>query len=97
MTSRPKKKKHRLAILQRRLEELAQAKSQRMVGSVQRVLITRAARKDASELSGRTENNRVVNFAGPATLIGQFAEVRITAALPNSLRGELITTAAQAV
>ena len=90
-------KKHRLAILQRRLEELAQAKSQRMVGSVQRVLITRAARKDASELSGRTENNRVVNFAGPATLIGQFAEVRITAALPNSLRGELITTAAQAV
>ena len=90
-------KKHRLAILQRRLEELAQAKSQRMVGSVQRVLITGAARKDASELSGRTENNRVVNFAGPATLIGQFAEVRITAALPNSLRGELITTAAQAV
>ncbi len=93
----PEEKKHRLAILQRRLEELAQAKSQRMVGSVQRVLITRAARKDASELSGRTENNRVVNFAGPATLIGQFAEVRITAALPNSLRGELITTAAQAV
>ena len=93
----PEEKKHRLAILQRRLEELAQAKSQRMVGSVQRVLITRAARKDASELSGRTENNRVVNFAGPAALIGQFAEVRITAALPNSLRGELITTAAQAV
>ena len=93
----PEEKKHRLAILQRRLEELAQAKSQRMVGSVQRVLITRAARKDASELSGRTENNRVVNFAGPATLIGQFAEVRITAALPNSLRGELITTTAQAV
>ena len=90
-------KKHRLAILQRRLEELAQDKSRRMVGSVQRVLITRAARKDASELSGRTENNRVVNFAGPAALIGQFAEVRITAALPNSLRGELVTTAAQAV
>ena len=90
-------KKHRLAILQRRLEELAQDKSRRMVGSVQRVLITRAARKDASELSGRTENNRVVNFAGSAALIGQFAEVRITAALPNSLRGELVTTAAQAV
>ena len=93
----PEEKKHRLAILQRRLEELAQDKSRRMVGSVQRVLITRAARKDASELSGRTENNRVVNFAGPAALIGQFAEVRITAALPNSLRGELVTTAAQAV
>ena len=93
----PEEKKHRLAILQRRLEELAQDKSRRMVGSVQRVLITRAARKDASELSGRTENNRVVNFAGSAALIGQFAEVRITAALPNSLRGELVTTAAQAV
>lgn len=93
----PEEKKHRLAILQRRLEELAQEKSRRMVDSVQRVLITGPARKDARELSGRTENNRVVNFAGPSALIGQFAEVRITAALPNSLRGELITTTAQAV
>ena len=84
----PEEKKHRLAILQRRLEELAQEKSRRMVDSVQRVLITG---------TGRTDNNRVVNFAGPSALIGQFAEVRITAALPNSLRGELIMTTARAV
>ena len=84
-------KKHRLAILQRRLEELAHEKSRRMVGSTQRVLVTGTARKDASELAGRTDNNRVVNFAGPSSLIGRFIEVRITAALPNSLRGEAIS------
>ena len=50
----------------------------------------RRAKKDKSQLAGRTENNRVVNFDGPAELIGQFAEVRITEALPNSLRGELV-------
>ncbi len=44
-------------------------------------------------MSGRTENNRVVNFDGDASLIGQFADVRITEALPNSLRGELVETA----
>ncbi len=83
-------KKHRLAILQRRLEELAQAKSARMVGTEQRVLVIRAARKNSAELAARTENNRVVNFVGDHTLIGQFISLRITAALPNSLRGELI-------
>jgi len=60
----PEEKKHRLAILQRRLEELAQAKSRAMVGTLRRVLVTGHARKDAAEVSGRTENNRVVNFAG---------------------------------
>lgn len=84
----PEEKKHRLAILQRRLEELAHEKSRRMVGSVQEVLVTGRAKKDASELAARTANNRVVNFAGDAALIGQFVDVRITAALPNSLRGE---------
>ena len=84
----PEEKKHRLAILQRRLEELAQAKSRQMEGTVQRVLVTGHARKDASELAGRTGNNRVVNFAGPDSLIGEFVDVRITSALPNSLRGE---------
>ena len=67
-----------------------------MVGTVQRVLVERHARKDGRELAGRTENNRVVNFAGPDSLIGQFVEVRITEALPNSLRGELPEPAAAA-
>jgi len=93
----PEEKKHRLAILQRRLEELAQAKSRAMVGTIQRVLVTGHARKDAAEVSGRTENNRVVNFAGDASLIGGFCRVRITAALPNSLRGELVAETAGAV
>jgi len=61
-----------------------------MVGSVQRVLVDRPAKKDPNEISGRTENNRVVNFAGDQALIGHFANVRITEALPNSLRGELV-------
>jgi tRNA-2-methylthio-N6-dimethylallyladenosine synthase len=86
----PEEKKHRLAILQRRLEELAQAKSRRMVGSVQRVLVTGVSRKNAQELAARTDNNRVINFAGDPSLVGGFVEVRVTAALPNSLRGELV-------
>jgi tRNA-2-methylthio-N6-dimethylallyladenosine synthase len=61
-----------------------------MVGTTQRVLVDRPARKDGRQLAGRTENNRVVNFDGPAHLIGQFAEVVITEALPNSLRGRLL-------
>ena len=57
---------------------------------MQRVLVDRLARKDPQQVSGRTENNRVVNFDGSAALIGAFADVRITEALPNSLRGELV-------
>lgn len=83
-------KKERLARLQAQITKQAQAISQAMVGTVQQVLVDRPARKDPTEISGRTENNRVVNFAGPQSLIGQFADVRITEALPNSLRGELI-------
>ncbi|MCB1778369.1 MAG: TRAM domain-containing protein, partial [Candidatus Competibacteraceae bacterium] len=83
-------KKERLAHLQARLEIGARAISQRMVGTTQRVLTDRFSRKDRRQLSGRTENNRVVNFNGPASLIGCFAEVAITEALPNSLRGRLI-------
>ncbi|MCB1745951.1 MAG: tRNA (N6-isopentenyl adenosine(37)-C2)-methylthiotransferase MiaB [Gammaproteobacteria bacterium] len=81
-------KKHRLAILQRRITELGEARSAAMVGGIERVLVTERSRKNAAELAGRTANNRVVNFAAPEQLIGQFADVRITAALPNSLRGE---------
>ena len=85
-------KQHRLAILQDRLRQSASAIAEGMVGSQQRVLVTGPARKNPNELQGRTENNRVVNFAAAEQggLIGQFAEVRITEALPNSLRGEWI-------
>jgi tRNA-2-methylthio-N6-dimethylallyladenosine synthase len=83
-------KQARLQRLQHTINNMAQQISRNMVGSVQRVLVDRPSRKDPHEISGRTENNRVVNFAGPRELIGQFAEVRITAALPNSLRGELL-------
>ncbi len=89
-------KQARLAQLQQAINSNAQRISRQMVGTVQRVLVERHARKDGAELAGRTENNRVVNFAGPASLIGQFAEVRITEALPNSLRGELPELAAAA-
>ncbi len=81
----------RLIRLQKRIEELAFGVSSGMVGSVQRVLVEGHAKKDATELSGRTDNNRVVNFPGPARLIGHFIDVRITAALPHSLRGEPVT------
>jgi tRNA-2-methylthio-N6-dimethylallyladenosine synthase len=61
-----------------------------MVGTVQRILVERVSRRVGIELAGRTENNRVVNFPGARDLIGRFAEVRITKALPNSLRGVLV-------
>ena len=83
-------KQARLERLQQRITEMAQQISRRMVGSVQRVLVERHAKKDRQQLAGRTENNRVVNFDGPEGLIGQFVDIRITEALPNSLRGELI-------
>ncbi len=82
-------KKERLVRLQARIEADAREISRRMVGKVQRVLVERPARKDGRQLAGRTENNRVVNFDGPASLIGHFVEVAITEALPNSLRGRL--------
>ncbi len=82
-------KQARLAQLQQVINSNAQRISHQMVGTVQQVLVERHARKDATELAGRTENNRVVNFAAPESLIGQFVDVRITGALPNSLRGEL--------
>jgi tRNA-2-methylthio-N6-dimethylallyladenosine synthase len=82
-------KKERLARLQARIEAGGHAISRRMIGAVQRVLVDKPSRKDNRQLSGRTENNRVVNFDGPAGLIGCFADVTITEALPNSLRGRL--------
>ncbi len=89
-------KKDRLARLQQRITELAADISAAMVGTVQRVLVEKPSRKDPAQLSGRTENNRVVNFDADASLIGQFADILITEALPNSLRGELIGSPAEA-
>jgi len=83
-------KQARLERLQRRISGQAQQISRRMVGGVERILVERPSRKDSGQLAGRTENNRVVNFSGPASLIGRFVDVRITEALPNSLRGILL-------
>jgi len=80
--------------LQTRIAEQASAISEAMVGSVQRVLVEGVSKKSDSELAARTDNNRVVNFDGGPNgrrLIHQFVDVRITAALPNSLRGEIVT------
>ncbi|MDX1453090.1 MAG: tRNA (N6-isopentenyl adenosine(37)-C2)-methylthiotransferase MiaB [Oleiphilaceae bacterium] len=91
-------KKQRLAILQQRINQQAQDISRKMVGTTQRILVTGFSKKDPGELQGRTENNRVVNFKAwrdrrDAQLIGRFVDVTITAALPNSLRGERIDEA----
>jgi tRNA-2-methylthio-N6-dimethylallyladenosine synthase len=87
-------KKQRLALLQQRINQQAQAISRRMVGTQQRVLVSGPSRKDPGQLCGRTQNNRVVNFNGTSELIGEFVDVTITEALPNSLRGELIANTA---
>ncbi|MGQ3887645.1 tRNA (N6-isopentenyl adenosine(37)-C2)-methylthiotransferase MiaB [Legionella sp. CNM-1927-20] len=79
-------KKQRLQLLQNRLTLNASRYSQSMIGSKQQVLVTGKSKKNAAQLAGRTECNRVVNFDGPADLIGQFVSVTITEALPNSLR-----------
>tara|TARA_B100000700_G_scaffold172437_2_gene190487 strand:- start:10512 stop:11861 length:1350 start_codon:yes stop_codon:yes gene_type:complete len=88
-------KKERLAILQERLNQNVMQISRRMVGNVERILVTGFSPRDPGQLTGRTENNRVVNFRAPnpAELIGHFVDVEITEALPNSLRGELASPA----
>jgi len=87
-------KQRRLALLQERLNSQGRAISQRMVGSRQRVLVERPSKRDAAQLAGRTDNNRWVNFPGPRaqpqSLINRFADVMITEAMPNSLRGRLL-------
>ena len=83
-------KQERLQRLQKRITEMAQDISHKMVGSRQTVLVDRPARKDPKQISGRTENNRVVNFDGDHSLIGQFVEVEITEALPNSMRAKIV-------
>ena len=83
-------KKSRLQALQSLITQQAATISEAMVGSVQRILVERLSKRNTHEVAGRTENNRVVNFAGSADLIGRFVSVRITGARPNSLRGEFI-------
>lgn len=83
-------KKKRLNILQTRITQHAFSISQGMIDSEQTVLVTGTAKKGGGLLAGRTENNRVVNFQAPESLIGKMACVKIHEALPNSLRGELI-------
>jgi tRNA-2-methylthio-N6-dimethylallyladenosine synthase len=83
-------KLERLQRLQAQLEAQAAALSRAMVGSTQRVLVEGRSKKSAAELAGRTANNRVVNFPAPPGGVGAFAEVRVTAALSHTLRGELV-------
>jgi tRNA-2-methylthio-N6-dimethylallyladenosine synthase len=79
----------RLARLQQRIDAHAGLISERMVGTDQRILVEGASRRNAAELSGRTGNNRTVNFPGAAQLVGRFVDVTITTALTHTLRGEL--------
>jgi tRNA-2-methylthio-N6-dimethylallyladenosine synthase len=83
----------RLQHLQAVLEEHVRSISASRVGTVQRILVEGPSRKDPNELMGRTECNRIVNFAGPQRLAGQMVEVQITQALPHSLRGEVVLRA----
>jgi tRNA-2-methylthio-N6-dimethylallyladenosine synthase len=83
-------KSERLSRLQAKINANALAISRAMVGSVQSVLVEGPSRKDPNQLCGKTENNRTVNFDGHPRLVGQFVDVEITEALPNSLRGRVV-------
>jgi tRNA-2-methylthio-N6-dimethylallyladenosine synthase len=85
-------KKQRLALLQHRITQQGFENSRRMAGTVQRILVNDYSKKDPGMLQGRTESNRVVNFRSDnPRLIGQFVDVHIDEAMPNSLRGTLLT------
>lgn len=83
-------KEQRLQRLQKRLTEMTMAISDAMVGTVQTILVEGVSKKNPLHVTGRTENNRVVNFAAHPRLAGQFVDVLITESLPNSLRGRLV-------
>ncbi len=89
-------KKKRLQILQARINQQAMEISKAMVGTTQSVLVERPSKKDPAQYAGRTENNRWVNFDGDASCLGQFVNVVVTEALPNSLRGRRANTRAAA-
>ena len=88
-TTSSEQKHARLARLQARINDNARRISEAMVGTVQRVLVEGPSRKDPGELTGKTENMRSVNFSAPPGLVGQFADVVITQAMSNSLRGRI--------
>jgi tRNA-2-methylthio-N6-dimethylallyladenosine synthase len=89
-TTSEQEKKHRLAVLQAQILQQAAAISEKMIGTTQRILVNGPARHGVSLMAGRTENNRVVNFrCDDMSLTGQFVDVKITEAFPNSLAGEL--------
>ena len=87
-------KQRHLQVLQSRIAQFNREYTAQMVGTTQRVLVERPSTKDPKQLAGRTDNNRWVNFDGPASLMGQFADVVITENMPNSLRGRLVTAEA---
>jgi tRNA-2-methylthio-N6-dimethylallyladenosine synthase len=89
-------KKQRLQILQARINQQAMEISEAMVGTTQRVLVEKTSKKDVNQVAGRTENMRWVNFDAEPSCIGQFVDVLITEALPNSLRGRLASRTAAA-
>nr|WP_136249717.1 tRNA (N6-isopentenyl adenosine(37)-C2)-methylthiotransferase MiaB [Ningiella ruwaisensis] len=84
-------KKQRLHILQQRINQNAQQIARNMLGTVQRILVEGPSKKDPNELTGRTENNRVVNFKGSADMIGEFVDIEVTEVFSNSLRGDVVT------
>ena len=86
-------KLERLQALQARIEQNVERISASRVGTVQRVLVEGPSRRDATELMGRTECNRIVNFKGPARLKGQMVDIHVTEAYPHSLRGEVVLQA----
>jgi tRNA-2-methylthio-N6-dimethylallyladenosine synthase len=90
-------KNERLQRLQAQLEAQARAKSLAMLGTVQRALVEGPSKRDPSELAARTANNRIVNFAGQADLVGRFAELRITEARHHTLRGDLVSAQSRAI
>ena len=85
-------KKERLSILQNRINQKTREISMEMVDTLQRILVEGTSKKCNDVLFGRTENNRIVNFKGSKNLIGRFIDIKITEALPNSLRGILPET-----
>jgi tRNA-2-methylthio-N6-dimethylallyladenosine synthase len=89
-TTPPAEKSARLQRLQKLLDDQAREASERMVGTTQRVLVEGRSKRRESELSARTANNRVVNFAGPERLIDTFVDLRITCVVSHTLRGELL-------
>ncbi len=90
-------KEQRLKTLQTRLNEMTMAIGEAMIGTVQTVLVEGISRKNPLHLTGRTENNRAVNFAGHPRLTGQFVDVYIAESLPNSLRGRLVESSLEKI